>query len=245
MKQGVQQFEAIVLRMVDYGESDRIVTLLTSEHGHISAFAACARKSKRRFNGSLDLFSHLSVTASPPRTSQKQLWRLSKVDLIDPHLNLRKDLSRLAMASYLAECLYLLGGEGDPQPLLFAWWKTTLGKLCDDRFAYETDFKFDLELFALCGYAPRWNRCTVCGKLPQGNRLFFSYARGGITCQTCRVSEDGVWLDPQMVRTLASGEPLGAHFQSDLGKTMDGFMTHTLGREPKSQKFRNEVLRGC
>ena len=45
--------EALVLSTVDYGESDRLVTLLTREHGKLTAFAAGARKSKRLFAGAL------------------------------------------------------------------------------------------------------------------------------------------------------------------------------------------------
>jgi len=245
MKQGVQQLEAIVMRMVDYGESDRIITLLTPNHGRISSFAAHSRKSKRRFNGGLDLFSHLSATVYPPKSSQSHLWRMSKVELINPHFELRKDLKRLAIASYLAEGLVMLGGEGDPQPLLFSWWKTTLAKLSDPLDMFGADFRYDLELFALCGFAPRWNSCTVCSKKPQGERLFFSYQRGGIVCQNCRSSEDGVWFDHDVVKALASGKEVQMAFRSELRKTLDGFMTHTLGREPKSQRFRSEVLSGC
>ena len=40
---------AIVLRTVDYGEADRVVTLFTREHGKLSALARGARKSVKRF----------------------------------------------------------------------------------------------------------------------------------------------------------------------------------------------------
>jgi DNA repair protein RecO (recombination protein O) len=38
----------VVLRTVDYGEADRVVTLLTAERGKVSAFARAARASRRR-----------------------------------------------------------------------------------------------------------------------------------------------------------------------------------------------------
>ena len=47
--------EALVLSTVDFGEADRIVTLFTRGHGRLSAFAAGARKSKRRFAGALEV----------------------------------------------------------------------------------------------------------------------------------------------------------------------------------------------
>ncbi|HSM92508.1 MAG TPA: DNA repair protein RecO, partial [Anaeromyxobacteraceae bacterium] len=53
--------EGIVLRVVDYGESDRIVTLLTRERGKVGAYARGARASRRRFPGLLEPFTLLSA----------------------------------------------------------------------------------------------------------------------------------------------------------------------------------------
>ena len=46
---------AIVLRAVNYGEADRIVTLFGRDTGRLSALARGARKSQRRFAGGLGL----------------------------------------------------------------------------------------------------------------------------------------------------------------------------------------------
>ena len=47
--------DAIVIRLTDYGESDRIVTLLTERHGKVTAIAKGARRSRKRFGGALCL----------------------------------------------------------------------------------------------------------------------------------------------------------------------------------------------
>ena len=47
--------DAIVLGAVNYGEADRIVTLLGRGTGRLSALARSARKSQRRFAGGLGL----------------------------------------------------------------------------------------------------------------------------------------------------------------------------------------------
>ena len=48
--------DAVVLRLVDHGERNRIVTLFTPEHGRVAAMARSARGKSRRFGGHLDLF---------------------------------------------------------------------------------------------------------------------------------------------------------------------------------------------
>src|SRR2546422_10634849 len=50
------QADAIVLRRLDYGDADRILTLLTREHGKLAAIAKGARRSKARNGSSLVLF---------------------------------------------------------------------------------------------------------------------------------------------------------------------------------------------
>ena len=61
------KLRAIVLRTVDYGESDRVVTLLTAERGKLAAFARGARASRRRFGGALEPFTLLAVEARERR----------------------------------------------------------------------------------------------------------------------------------------------------------------------------------
>ncbi len=236
------EMEAIVVRAVDYGESDRIVGFLTADHGKLSAFAPSARKSQRRFPG-LDLFAHLQARLRPPRNDREGLWRLESIELIDPHIDLRKDVKRLALAGYLAECLWALGGEGDPQRSLFDWWKSLLPKIASDVALCNQIARFDLELLALCGYAPRWNVCFDCGKVPSGEKLFFSFDRGGVACSRCRARGDGMWLSTLTVDRLKEGNPLAQGESQEIVRVVDAFVRHTLGRELKSQRFREEIFR--
>jgi len=93
--------EAIVLRVVDYGESDLIAHLLMPEVGRLTVIAKYARKSQRRFPGSLDLFNHLRVWVS--RRRPQGLGFLEQAVLVAPFLPLRADSARYALASYLVE----------------------------------------------------------------------------------------------------------------------------------------------
>ena len=50
------QTEAIVLRLLDYGESDRIVTFCTNGYGKVRGIAKGARRSRKRFANALEPF---------------------------------------------------------------------------------------------------------------------------------------------------------------------------------------------
>ena len=106
----ILQCEAILLRSVDFGESDRVVHLLTSGSGRLTAIAKGARRSHRRFPGTLDVFNHLAIDGrSTPRASMAFLERAR---LLNPFLGVRSDPARYALASFLVEMLDRLSPEG-------------------------------------------------------------------------------------------------------------------------------------
>ncbi|HXK19309.1 MAG TPA: recombination protein O N-terminal domain-containing protein, partial [Polyangiaceae bacterium] len=53
--------EALLLRRVEYGEADLVLTLLTQKLGKVSALARGARKSNKRFGGALEPMHTLAV----------------------------------------------------------------------------------------------------------------------------------------------------------------------------------------
>ena len=74
----------IVLRLVDTGEADRVVTLLTRERGKVAAYARGARASRRRFGGSLEPFT--LVTAEVRERSASELLGLDSVSPVAAQL---------------------------------------------------------------------------------------------------------------------------------------------------------------
>ena len=54
--------EAIILRRTNYGEADRILNMLTPQHGKVSAIAKGLRKAKSKLVGGLELFAVSDIT---------------------------------------------------------------------------------------------------------------------------------------------------------------------------------------
>jgi DNA repair protein RecO (recombination protein O) len=96
----------LVLRVVDYGDADRIVTLLTAAHGKISALAKGARSSRRRFGAALSSFGFGEAMLEERRG--QDLWSLSDLHVTRGFPNLPHELSRFGHAAYACElCLHL------------------------------------------------------------------------------------------------------------------------------------------
>ena len=105
-----RELEGLLLRMVDFGESDRIVHLLTPESGRLTAMAKGARRSVKRFPGTLDLFNHLRVQLFRSRPGRMEYLQQAK--LLSPQLALREKPARFALACFVLELLDRMAPEG-------------------------------------------------------------------------------------------------------------------------------------
>ena len=109
------QTEAIVLRLTDYGEADRIVSLFTLEQGRLSGIARGAKRSRKRFGGALESFAHLRLQLH----LGAGLPTLLSADIGSIFPGIRADLSKIGCAAYACELVERLTPEGEANPRLF------------------------------------------------------------------------------------------------------------------------------
>jgi DNA repair protein RecO (recombination protein O) len=180
--------QALLLRAVDFGESDRIVHLLTPRRGRVTAMAKGARRSTRRFPGTLDFFNHLQVQLDPSRRAGA-LARLEHARLLRSFLGLRIHPARFGLASYVLELLDRLAPEGGARPdmeRLFAFALEALASL--DGALPDQRLRTLLELRALdaLGVCPELSRCVRCRQPLCGvEAIEFHVADGGPHCRAC------------------------------------------------------------
>ncbi|MCH2186005.1 DNA repair protein RecO [Myxococcota bacterium] len=249
--------EAIVLRAVEYGESDVIAHLLMPEQGRLTVIAKHARKSRRRFPGSLDLFNHLSVRISKKHRSS--LGFLEQAVLRAPFLELRHRAARYALASYLVELLDRMAPEQGAEAEMSRIFDFALSALeaigevePDDRLR---SF-MELRAFAALGLQPELERCVRCSEEPTGSRLGFSIPDGGVMCGahglemrsgllpvhlgTLRVLRQALVYDVKHLPRLGlAGEAL-----VEARQILFRFQRFHTGFELKSERFLQESLDG-
>ena len=117
--------EAIVLRRMNLGEADRLLTLYTPEWGKIRVLAKGVRKPTSRKAGHLELFTHSRLLIAKGRS----LDIVTQAETITPFLLLRKDLIRTSYAYYVAELVDRFLEEGEESPALFRLLLESLGHL--------------------------------------------------------------------------------------------------------------------
>ena len=253
------QCEAVLLRSVDYGESDRIVHLLTAGSGRLTAIAKGARRSHRRFPGTLDVFNHLAVQGrSTPRAS---MAFLEQARLLNPFLGLRSDPARYALASFLMEMLDRLspeGIEGSEAERLFSYATESLALLERVRPSATLRLLLELRGFEALGQRPELGRCVRCGRVPAASvapdhRVGFHVADGGIVCSACALRLEGlVSIELGTLRILERGFEsapdalveidLCGHALEEAARLVFRFQRFHIGLELRSERFLDEIL---
>lgn len=146
-----EQCQAIVLSTLDYGESDRIVSLFSLELGRIKAFAKAARASRKRFAGSLEPGNRLELTL---QLRHDGLSRLELVEATRSHPGLRSSLESLSLALYGCELVEALTPEGHPLPRLYRLLTALLNHLDQGRATLADRRFFEINLLNILGYRP-------------------------------------------------------------------------------------------
>lgn len=235
--------EGLVLSTVDYGDADRIVTLFTLNHGRLSAFAAGARKSKRRFAGALEAGTHLKAQLV---SRGSDVLRLDGVDVVKSFHRLRDELPLIARALYCLELCRELTRDQEPHAALFEALRDYLGLLEDKKAGPTSLIKFELDALALTGFMPRFTACVVCGG-ETGPQPRFDPQQGGIACVGCGPRMPmGVYVAPAVVDGLAQLQlgarvPMPADLRKRARELLNAFIAHQLGRALKSAEFMEQV----
>lgn len=203
--------EALVLRVLDFGESDRIVHLLVPDSGRLTAIAKGARRSVRRFPGTLDLFNHLRVQADSRRAHA--MARLEQATLIHSFPGLRSEAPRFALGCYLLELLDRLAPEGASRGdarRLFAFALAALDTAARDPLDARLRTLLELRALDALGLRPELRRCVRCGEEPapaalgEPTRIGFHIGEGGPVCARCAAGASG--LLPIQLGTLRALE---------------------------------------
>ena len=191
---------AIVLRTRSFGESDKIVSLLSRDFGKITGIAKGAKRSRRRFVNTLEPFSLVNLRFQ--ERAQSSLVFIHACDWLQVFKYLTSDLERIAMASYMVEITDELTREREERRTTFEHLKQGLVFLEEQGSSASYLTFFEMRLLTLSGYQPMLEGCRRCGKKRLQSkepflvkdreeyhdyipRWSFSPRDGGILCRSC------------------------------------------------------------
>lgn len=182
----------LVLREVNYKESDKILTVLAEGEGKRTVKApGCRRKnSPLAAAGQLLVYSEMTLFDYQERLSLKE------ANTLNEFRGVREDLEKLSLGSYFAEVTEAAAEEGVETPGLLSLVLNSLYAL--DKLNKPAELvkgAFEMKLCCLAGYEPLLDGCAVCGR-QEPEKPLLSLGEGVLHCAACRgaLEEDGVSL---------------------------------------------------
>lgn len=193
--------KGLVLREVNYKESDKILTILTAEEGKLTVSARGCRKK----GSAIAAASQLLVWSEFTLYEYQGRWAIKEAGTERQFGGVRSDLDKLSLASYFAEVTEALAEEGQTEAGLLSLTLNSLHaleKLPLPPALVKTGFEW--KAMALAGYEPMVDGCAICG-CPQPEEPRIHLRAGILHCAACRegVGEGiSMPLTPAAVRAL-------------------------------------------
>lgn len=174
--------KALVLRSVDYKESDKILTLFTQEMGKVTASARGSRKKGSPIAAGCQLLCWSEMVLY----EYQGRWAVKEAATQRQFRGVRDDLDKLALACYFAEVTELLAVEDMPSPELLSLMLNSLHALDQmEKPLPLVKAAFELKAMCLAGYEPLLDGCAVCGAEPPEDPRFH-LKEGVLHCARCR-----------------------------------------------------------
>ena len=164
--------EGIVLSRTDFGEADRILTLLTPERGKLRLVAKGARRVKSKLAGGIELFSISDITYI---TGRGELGTLISARMKQHYGKIIVDISRVQLAYDLIKTINT-ATEDHPEPDYFYLLKAGLAAV--DDLTIDADLIrlwFQSQLLKLGGHPPNLQSDMQGSQLQSGNKYTFDY----------------------------------------------------------------------
>lgn len=181
--------EGVVLRTRKLGEADRVITLLTREHGRVRAVAKGVRRTSSKFGARLEPFAHVDVQILDKVGRSLQI--ITQVETIAGYgERLAFDYPRYTAGTAMLETAERFT-EQESEPALQQFLLVVGGLRALAAGDHDPGLVLDsylLRSLAIAGYAPSFADCARCGGPPAdgASHRFFSLEAGGVVCGNCR-----------------------------------------------------------
>lgn len=174
--------QAIVLRVTDYNDRDALLTVLSRNHGKLTIKARGLRRKNSPLIAPCQLLAYGEFTLF----EYKGQYSINEAVSLELFQSLRKDLLKLAAATYFAQVSELISQEDIPNPELQSLLLNCLYAMSKLNLSHEfVKPVFELRAACLSGYTPDLFGCHICGNQ---NPDRFDLSAGMLECQGCRSS---------------------------------------------------------
>lgn len=176
----LHRIEGIVIRSMDYGESNKIITLFTRDVGKVGIMVRGAKKMNSRLSAISQLFTYGEFVFFK---TGSQMGTLNHADIISSHHKLRADLILTAYSAYMAEMVDRILTDNEPTPYIYEQLRAALDGIEEGKDVQMITHLFEMKMLIQAGYAPNFDECSSCGTETNHSRL--NIQLGGLLCASC------------------------------------------------------------
>lgn len=156
-----------------------MVVVLSPNRGKLRTVAKGVRKTKSRFGGRLEPFTHVDLVLYEGRN----LDTITQVSVLEVFPHLRNDLDAVIAAATMVESADAVAQEDEASLRLFLLLQRGLKALEAGGRGHDLITSYLLKLADVVGVAPALSACAACGRAETLNR--FSFGGGGVLCDRC------------------------------------------------------------
>ncbi|UII54911.1 DNA repair protein RecO [Cytobacillus spongiae] len=242
----LQKCEGIVIRTIDYGETNKVVTLYTREFGKIGVMARGAKKPNSRLSAVTQLFTYGYFLFQ----KSSGLGSLQQGDIISSWRSIREDIFITAYSSYVVDLTDKVTDDRKPNPFLFELLYQTLNFMNEGYEPQIISHIYEMKMLNPLGLYPVLNQCAACGSAD--GTFSFSIREGGFICHRC-LDKDPYHLkiSPATVKLLRLfyyldlsrlGEiSVKDQTKAELNKVISTYYDEYSGLNLKTKKFLNQM----
>ena len=243
------KIQALVLRVTDYNDRDALLTLLSPNHGKITAKA----RGLRRKNSPLVAPCQLLAYGEFILFEYRGQYTVNEASSIELFQDLRRDLTKLSLGTYFAQVAELISQEDLPNPELLSLLLNCLFAISRLNLP-ENKVKavFELRSACLAGYTPDLFGCHICGNQEPDR---FDLSAGQLECQSCRhMGASGIRMPVNAsvldaMRYICYCDPkklfsfqVGQQAQEKLSNVAEAYLTTQLERGFSTLDFYKSLL---
>jgi len=196
----LKRTSAVVLKIMDHGESDKIVVFYCPALGKLTGIAKGAKRSKKRFVNKLEIFSWLEIGYDD--RGRGTLVQIAEADLLDHFITLRQHYDRYVAATLICEIMVCWTRENDADQELFDLLTWAFQQLNCGHHPPQLAVLFQVRLFDILGFRPQLAGCLKCGRFePAAAPYGFSLGQHGLLCASCH-SQPAAGLLPLSLSTV-------------------------------------------
>jgi len=238
--------EGIVIKTMDYGEGNKIITLFTETHGKVSLMARGAKKTKSRLSSVSQLFSYGEYSFY----LSSGMGTLNHGETIQSFTRIQQDIVLTAYSAYLVELTDKVIESNQKDAFLYQQLLAGLQQINDGKNPDVIVRIFELKALHISGYQPRLHSCVLCGS--NENLQKFSVQHGGIMCNL-HENEPFILLQDTTLKLLRmflqidirriGNTNIKDSTKAQLQYVMRSFIDHHVGIQLKSQNFLDQIKR--